>query len=369
VQFVSKAIEPPFRDGSKCLVRDLCLHLGDFDLHVLGTEQVPSELGPRAKVHAVYGGAGRYAPTLLANLRAFAWLLTSEPPDLFHFVFAPNPRTSAALRLLRAATGVPCLQTIASAPKVFSRPERLFVGDAIVAQSRHTKGRTEQAFVDAGLPPPLVHVIPPPAPTFATDPHERRATARTALGLAPEGPLFVYPGDLEVSGGAAFVLELARRAAGDLAAATFLIAYRCKTKLADLHREELERGAPPRVQFRAEVDDLHAVLAAATAVVFPVDDLYGKVDLPIVLLEALSLGVPVVVLDQGPLSELSGASHLPLDPGPWLELLGALSRDSGLSSELGARGPAAVRENYEAARVAACYAALYRRLLLPAVGC
>ncbi len=38
----------------------------------------------------------------------------------------------------------------------------------------------------------------------------------------------------------------------------------------------------------------------------PVDDLHGKVDLPIVLLEALTLGTPALVLDEGPLSGTHG---------------------------------------------------------------
>lgn len=368
MQFVSKAIAPPFRDGSKCLVRDLCLHLENIEAHVLGDASALAALGPAARVHEVYGGGGRYAPTLVANARAFAWLLSSEAPDLYHFVFAPNVRTSAALRLLRSWTGVPCLQTIASAPADFSAPERLLCGDLIVAQSEHTAGRARDAFQARGLAVPALHVIPPPAPDLDQRVFERRRAARAWLGLGADTPLFVYPGDLEVSQGARFTLDLARERA--LSAATFLVAYRRKTAHAELARERLEAAAPPgRVLFRAELDDMQAVLAAATAVVFPVDDLYGKVDLPIVLLEALSLGVPVLVLDQGPLAELAGASRLPAEPSRWIELLGALVENPGLRAELGARGPLAVQRHYTARSVAARYGQLYRRLLLPAAEC
>lgn len=370
MQFVSKGISPPFRDGTKCLVRELCQHLDDFAPHVLGMAAELPELGPHATVHPVYGSPTRYAPTLLSNLRALCWLLTSEPPDLFHFVFSPNPRTSAALRLVRALTDVPCVQTIASAPREFSAPARLLVGDAVVAQSQHTAARARAAFAASGLTAPPLEVILPPAPVLPGEPRARQAAARAALDLRPEVPLFVYPGDLEVSDGARAVLELAQRAAGPLSAATFVIAYRRKTEEAEQRRVALEASAPrERIAFRAEVDDIHGLLAAATAVVFPVDDLYGKVDLPIVLLEALSLGTPVLVLDQGPLSELAGASRLPAAPGPWLQLLGALVENPALRAELGARGALSVQEHHAPARVAARYAALYRRLLLPALRC
>ena len=53
-----------------------------------------------------------------------------------------------------------------------------------------------------------------------------------------------------------------------------------------------------------------ALLAVSSVVAFPVDDLYGKVDLPLVLLEALALGVPIVAARGGPLEALSSASFV-----------------------------------------------------------
>jgi hypothetical protein len=58
VQFVSKPIVSPFRDGSKCLVRDLCLHLEGVEPHVRGTRQPASELGELVVSHSVYGSPG-----------------------------------------------------------------------------------------------------------------------------------------------------------------------------------------------------------------------------------------------------------------------------------------------------------------------
>jgi glycosyltransferase involved in cell wall biosynthesis len=45
--------------------------------------------------------------------------------------------------------------------------------------------------------------------------------------------------------------------------------------------------------------------------VFPVDNLWGKVDLPLVLLEALALGKPIVVASGGPLEEIPTAVIVP----------------------------------------------------------
>jgi phosphatidylinositol alpha-1,6-mannosyltransferase len=116
------------------------------------------------------------------------------------------------------------------------------------------------------------------------------------------------------------------------------------------------------VRFAGSLADVLSLIAAATAVLFPVDDLWGKVDLPIVLLEAMVLGVPVVALDAGPLSDLEGAELLPsLDCQAWLVALARLTSDAAART---ARVDAQRRtlERCDANAVARAYEALYLEL-------
>ena len=105
-----------------------------------------------------------------------------------------------------------------------------------------------------------------------------------------------------------------------------------------------------------------ALLQAVDVVAFPVDDLYGKVDLPLVLLEALAVGTPVIVAAGGPLEELVGARVIPpRDPQALAEaVLGALAADDEAARE--ARR-SAYRSNYTPEAVAAKHDALYLELL------
>jgi phosphatidylinositol alpha-1,6-mannosyltransferase len=99
-------------------------------------------------------------------------------------------------------------------------------------------------------------------------------------------------------------------------------------------------------------------------VVFPVDDLWGKVDLPIVLLEAMALGVPVIVLDQGPLQDLEGVLKVPsLDSVRWLAAVSDLLADPGRCASLIADQRAALAERHAAAVVARAYEDLYLELV------
>ena len=119
----------------------------------------------------------------------------------------------------------------------------------------------------------------------------------------------------------------------------------------------------PINQQKLDNANILALLAGAAAVVFPVDDLWGKVDLPIVLLEAMALGVPVIVLDRGPLQDLQGVLKVPsLDAASWLTQIASLLADSARCAALVANQRAALAERHAAAVVARAYEDLYLEL-------
>src|SRR5262245_46317548 len=123
VLFVSKPIAPPFHDGTKCLVRDVARELTTVQPIVMSTPSAPALA--RVEQARVYAAPGKFAPSLAANLRAASWLLLRSRADLWHFVFAPNPRTSRAGRLIAGLRRMPVVQTVASPPRSFDAIDRL----------------------------------------------------------------------------------------------------------------------------------------------------------------------------------------------------------------------------------------------------
>ncbi|HEX4341636.1 MAG TPA: glycosyltransferase family 4 protein [Polyangiaceae bacterium] len=371
VLFVSKPIAPPFYDGTKCLVRDVALNLTRYESTVMVPPGVttlgyaPRAGNPGISAAQVYVGAGSYAPALADNARAAAYLAVGASAPLWHFVFAPNPRSSAIGRAARALRRTKVVQTVASTPRTFAA--ELFFGDAIVAQSNFTATRVVRALEDARVARmPLVRVIPPPVgPLRARTAAEIAAVAR-ALDLPESAKVFVYPGDLEVSTGA----ETVARAVAPIVRALpdAVIVFACRPKTADAPRIEAELRARldgRTTRFTREID-LPSLLALASAVLFPVDDLYGKVDLPISLLEAMRLGVPVVALDCGPLADLRATVQVPARDAQAVaesavRLVGDLTFRRGV---IGA-GIAAVTERYDACVVAEAYERVYDEVLKP----
>jgi glycosyltransferase involved in cell wall biosynthesis len=365
VLFVSKPIAPPFHDGSKCLVRDVAQNLTRVAPIVLSTPGAPALRAAAGALSvrsvAAYGVPGGFTPAFSANLRAAAWVLLGSRANVWHFVFAPNARTSGAGKWLRRIRRVPVVQTVASPPRSFADPQTLFFGDVLVAQSSWTRSAIETSYAGAGLSAPRIEIIPPPVPDIATPSAAEVASARRDLRLAPEQRYLLYPGDLETSSGAEATAALAERVADRLPGVVTVFAYRRKSEQAAEVAARLAARLPAtQTRFVQNAPNILALLAGAAAIVFPVDDLWGKVDLPIVLLETMALGVPVLVLDRGPLQDLGGVIRVSdLDPAKWLASVANLLSDPERAAVIAGNQRAALAERHAAPVVARAYEQLY----------
>jgi glycosyltransferase involved in cell wall biosynthesis len=368
VLFVSKPVVPPWNDGSKNLVRDVATNLARARPTVLTTLDA-APLASGVAQDPVYRSAGRFAPALSANARVLARLLAGDAHDVWHFVFAPNRASSTAARLamsVRRAGGWKgtVVQTVASSPRQFGDAPRLLFGDRVVALSEWMRAR----LVGAGASAERIVVIPPcaAAPRPPTPQEVAVLRARYRLG---EGPLVVYPGDYEVSTGAATVAGAAFEVLERVPDATLVFACRPKTEASIQAREALVAGTAAlgaRVVHTGEIDDMHTLLGAARAVAFPVDDLYGKVDVPLVVLEAMALGVPLVLARGGPLESAVAARFVePEDPGALAGALVDLLLARDAARDLGERAKREYEARFSPRVVARQYDALYEELGRP----
>ncbi len=368
VLFVSKPIAPPWNDGSKNLVRDVANHLVRAKPTVMTTAGGPP-LGPRVAMDEVYTEPGRFAPGLAQNARVVGRLVTDSGHDVWHFVFAPNPASSSVARASIRGRRIfgwkgRVVQTVASAPRNFDGVAGLLFGDAIVCVSEWMRGR----LIGSGARKP-VRVIPPCVDAPRKPVVEAIRATRAALGVPQDAPIVLYPGDYEVSRGAATVAKAVAAIAAAVPAAFVVFACRAKTPRSAEARAAVENdlraaGLLGKTRHAGDVPDMPALLAASSVVAFPVDDLYGKVDVPLVLLEAMALGVPIVVAAGGPLEALSHARFVePADHEGLAAACIAYLAKGRASEDAAKAGKALFAARFSPSVAAAAYDDLYAELL------
>jgi phosphatidylinositol alpha-1,6-mannosyltransferase len=365
VLLVSKPIVPPWHDSSKNLVRDLATHMTRHVPVVLSQPGVRLEM-PRARVEPIYAPyAGAFSPALRENARVLTRLLTGSRREYWHFFFAPNPKTSTVARAAARLRRVRTVQTVCSAPHPRVPVRAVLFGDRIVVLSEHTRRR----FLDAGVAPTRMQLVRPSVPLLPPLAAERVSSARQRLKLPIGRPLIVYAGDLEFGRGA----ELALQAFIDLPAtldACLVMACRTKTAEAKARAQELQRmaetaGAASRVVWFGETPFIHDLLAVADLVTMPTDSLYAKMDIPLVLLEAMALERAVLVGNGTPAEELAsegGAVAVETTRDAVATATRNLLDDGARRAELGARARSVVERDYDARRMTAAYEAIYDEL-------
>jgi glycosyltransferase involved in cell wall biosynthesis len=355
VLLVTKPLSPPWNDSGKVVPRDLAAAgPGRHELQVLTTRGDATLWPEGVRAHAVYPATGVRAGFARPRMMAAVWRRRREF-DALHFFFQPHPAAAGAARFLSMACRAPAIHTALSAPREGVAPGRVLFAALTVALSQ----ATAQRLARPGSAP--VRVIPPGLGELDPIPAERAAAARARLGI--EGSFVVYPGDFDFSGGYDLLLE-AWAGGSDLP--MLVLAGRDKTRAAAEVRAGLERrardlGVAARVRFAGTVEDMPALLAASSGVLFPARSLYAKSDVPIVLLEAWRSARPVWASDLPPLAELTDGitAALPHQPAAWAA---AARRIPAEGARLGQAGRARLLERYAAHRMRAAYERLYDEL-------
>lgn len=360
ILLVSKPVEPPWNDSSKNLVRDLVLGMTRHDAIAFGREGGESSLG-RALLEPVHpAGSGHFAPGLGDQMRVLKRLTFGARTDLWHFFFAPNLKTSTVARSAASLRRARTVQTVCSVPRDDVDPKRVLFADRVVVLSHFTAER----FAAAGIGPERVLRIPPAAPPLVPLADERRRETRRALGIDPDAPLVLYPGDLEFGSGATLTLRAFARLPKQ---ARLVMACRAKTArsrraLAELRALASRLGASERVTFLGETPKILDLVGSSDVVALPSEVAYAKMDYPLVLLEAMALARPVVVATGTPAAELAdggAARAVAPDADAVAEALATLVADAAHREALGAQAREVALAEYDRERMARAYEALY----------
>lgn len=285
VALVTKALVPPHHDGTKVLVRELVRgSRPDVRFVYVGEPKrsVRWAAGDRVLAPWSLGGAAARLQTLALGV---------QDVDVVHGLFVPNQASSAGLRAIGRARALPVVQTITAGHAVARKTDLLRGLDAVVCTSQ----ATTQLLRDVGVA--NVRTI---HPGIEVPPRADALRSRTVL----------YAGDLDPLT-ASRLVEFGRalRARGPLDGWELHIVCRPKGEgdararilLNRELRDLMDRGV---VRLEGTVDDLIDRLGRCGAVLFCAPHCARKVDVPLVVLEAMARGAPALVLTGPPAQEV-----------------------------------------------------------------
>jgi glycosyltransferase involved in cell wall biosynthesis len=177
---------------------------------------------------------------------------------------------------------------------------------------------------------------------------ERRGAVRISLGIAADAPVLITVGRREYQKGQQYLIEALPNLLANHPGLVVLIAGRdghASQQLADL---AADLGVEDAVRFLGHRSDIGDLLSAADVFVFPsvYEGLGGA------SLEALAMGLPLVVSDIAPLREvvIPGENGTLVPPADAASLAGAVSEllaDPGLRRRYGERSMAIFGERFD----------------------
>lgn len=363
---VSKPVAPPWNDSSKNLVKDLALAGQGFNYRVLTPQDEPLA-GEGITSEGIYPNGGDHTPALRQNFRVLRRLLRKDEASLTHFFFAPNAKTSAAARVTLFVRPRLTVQTICSAPKNFDQIPQLLFAQRIITLSQHTR----RSLVDAGIDGARIHTIAPGIQMPAKPNPERRSALRRKFDLPARHRIVIFPGDYQFSSAAQTVAQATPLLMDT--PTTVVFACRIKQEASRLIEKEIDEnlrqaGVRSSVKMLNQVDDILDLLAACDVCVLPAESLYAKMDLPLVLIEALALGLPIVVANLPPLNEILvaevGKAIKPKDAQALASAIDQLTcLDPSAQQGLSLRCSEAARTHFDIGAVSRQHEALYREML------
>lgn len=367
VLMISKPMVPPFDDSAKNIVMSQLRHSSAHRYRVLGTAASPAPV-EGVSVDPIYSAAGAFSPGLAQNLRVMWHGLRSRGADVYHYFFAPNRLSSTAGRMQRLLARVKSVQTVCSQPVSFDGIDRYLFTDRVIVLSQDTEAKMTAAGVDASRVryiPPGIDPIEPPTP-------EQRRAVRQSAGVPETAPLVLFPGDYEFSEAADTVARAVPLLAKLSPTVKIVFACRIKREASKAIRDRIqkairEQGLDDRVIFMERVENMPVFAGCADVVIMPAESLYAKMDVPLVLLEAMSQRVPLVIADAPPLDGLLAHGCAkgvpPRDPDALAAAVGAILDDTAESARLGEAGYAAVREVFSATTMARAVEEVYQEVL------
>ena len=413
ILLATRPLVPPWDEASKNFAYFLAKSIRDprLEFHLLTADETLEGLGANCVQHPIFR-SGRFDLEAKARLATFLGT-KGRTFDIVHFLFTPTPLNAFLAKHL-VGTRPKTVQTIATLREERWNEtdwKRMFFADKLITYTEYSKKKLQSAgFENIECIYPGIDLE-----RFSPKPKDPETLAR--LNLSPNDFVVSYVGEYARLGATDMIVDMLIKHLlpssplqgevsrtrdggvpdshqnqnppsplfsgeyterhppsdrGDSVEKTiFLFALRVKNDADRKKKEELQErfrqaGILDSIRFSDTVFDVASLYNVADIVTFPVANMHGKFDVPLVILEAYACGRPVILSDLPLFAEFSNpniSATIPRNDGDTLwSAIRSLRADEAKRKALGASTRAFVERSFDLKETAREYNDGYREL-------
>ncbi len=221
--------------------------------------------------------------------------------DVTHYLFTPTRKNTSLINFFSRPIRGRTIQTVATLREDLYGPKQLkeiLFADRIVVYSDRSKERLETlGFAN-------VSRIYPGIDLDLYRPREKNLETMRFLDLSSNDFVVMYPGEYVRLGATDMLTDWLIRYFQTHPDSNMRFVFACRVKHADDQTKKSEitkrfeaAGVSRYIRFTDTYADMPSLYSVADTIVFPVTDMRGKFDVPLVIIEAYACGKPVILSD------------------------------------------------------------------------
>ncbi|MDO8241136.1 MAG: glycosyltransferase family 4 protein [Candidatus Moranbacteria bacterium] len=370
ILLVTRPIAPPWDEASKNFAFYLAKSVANFDLNLL-TNGLIAEI-PNAQQKPIYTSNDF---SYFQKLRLIKHLRKMKNDfDILHYIFTPTKQNSFLLKHFVNAgkkKTTKIIQTIATLREDLysdSDLKDLMFGDLIITYSDYAKNKL------ASLGFKNVQRVYPGIDLQYYSAKPKNIEILQQLGITQEDFVVTYPGEYIRLGATDDIVRMITENVEVFREKKIKIFLACRLKndseaikKRDAVLEELKKHNAMDVAIVADTfSDMSAIYNLSDIVIFPVQNMRGKFDVPLAAVEPMACEKPVIVSDLPILKEFANETNsVTIEKGNSQQLADAifdLYNNPEKRATLGKGGRKFCEENFDIKKVASIYEKIYTEL-------
>lgn len=371
ILLVTRPIAPPWDEASKNFAFDLAKKIASgkgMELHLL-TNGVVADLPPEVVQEQIYTESQNDF-NLGQKMKLFKFLLfNAHKFDVIHLLFTPTKANTMFMRMCLFFSRAKTIQTVATLREdMFSDDEirKIMFADLVTTYSDHAKNKLEMLGIANAKR------IYPGIDLNKYGFRKKSPELLEKFGFSADDFIIHFSGEYVRLGAMDDVIESFVRISSKLPSAKLFLAVRVKNEKDAKKKEEVvaklkQNGLLGRTAFfddgKYPMEDIYNL---GDVSLFPVRDMKGKFDVPLVVIEAMASEKPVIISDLPILKEFAKTDNsIIIKTGDVDELAVALeniARDASRRVSIGTAARRYVEKDFDIQNVAAQYQEAYDSL-------